>query len=489
MTIVLTPSENQEEPSLNYRRGWSHRWDSTYARLAKLGYANAFDSRDIARLVISRRCGRKTRIVERPSVDLRSTEYFDLDALVQLTGESEQAIALGFVVPTLQADLYGTSKHLRYCRKCMDSLLHVSLFQMHEFETCPIHQAALESHCPHCGGLILYQLAPDIFRNPFCCPHCECFLGADLSWQYRLKSISVPGADSILGNIFDVVLNRAETLSTWARGDQEFRCQGVPTVFASRIGADQGHVRSLGFAERVLKIVSAYNHPEQRERSGISANWQVAIPTNRRNRRGIEPAVDDEVRRLETVYRALRRHIWRRDMRMHQPCFLALARHLWWDIDGEPVPDICAHAEALLRWRMHWETVAIPQRLAEKPSHRPYRIAAWLLGDAPFLPANWSRAGARWVNEHVFGTVCVGHFRDLLERAVVCRRLARSRIWRLQDSCVNPRELWVAYGRDRHHDPLQLFFDLPDRPTIENMTERLQQHRLVHLAGVAGMVR
>jgi hypothetical protein len=76
-------------------------------------------------------------------------------------------------------DLFGDAqgglspgRHLRYCRPCLELGFHAVLFQHLTLKACPLHQRALEIHCPYCAAPLLPSWR-QIARSPYTCQSCE----------------------------------------------------------------------------------------------------------------------------------------------------------------------------------------------------------------------------------------------------------------------------------------------------------------------------
>lgn len=61
-----------------WRRDWHVKWESAWTLFWKFAYLNQMATSDLARLVISRQCGKRSAILAKPQVDLRDGAVFDI---------------------------------------------------------------------------------------------------------------------------------------------------------------------------------------------------------------------------------------------------------------------------------------------------------------------------------------------------------------------------------------------------------------------------
>lgn len=176
---IVEIREDELRSDYSWYTSWTTGCESIYALLSKFALLNCLPAREIASLFISRRCGRKTVLVERLDLDLREPELFDLPIIAKLCCTTEPAVTAGFVRPKYAHSLRETCPELRYCPQCLECGFHSALFQLTFIARCPIHHVALKQRCERCAGMIPYRLLPSVVQKPFLCPHCEaCFAPA-----------------------------------------------------------------------------------------------------------------------------------------------------------------------------------------------------------------------------------------------------------------------------------------------------------------------
>jgi hypothetical protein len=64
------------------------------------------------------------------------------------------------------------SKSARFCKECLDTGFHASIFQLSNVLRCPIHASALIDGCPNCGQSIPTVLTKPLFEHPLACARC-----------------------------------------------------------------------------------------------------------------------------------------------------------------------------------------------------------------------------------------------------------------------------------------------------------------------------
>lgn len=98
-------------------------------------------------------------------------------------------------------DLFGDAqgglspgRHLRYCLPCLELGFHAVLFQHLTLKVCPLHQYALEIHCPYCAEPLLPSWR-QIARSPYACQNCEAVLikpvTQDVFWKHAQRADEV----------------------------------------------------------------------------------------------------------------------------------------------------------------------------------------------------------------------------------------------------------------------------------------------------------
>jgi hypothetical protein len=85
-------------PSYSWYSSWTTGCESIYSLLAKFTLLNCLPIREIASLVVSSQCGRKSLLVQQLDIDLRDPKVFDISKIEQLCHTSEQVVTSSFVL-------------------------------------------------------------------------------------------------------------------------------------------------------------------------------------------------------------------------------------------------------------------------------------------------------------------------------------------------------------------------------------------------------
>lgn len=146
------------------------------------------------------------------------------------------------------------------------------------------------------------------------------------------------------------------------------------------------------------------------------------------------------------IYKAIKRHIFRRLIKLHKSCFKLARRALWWDIDRERIKSFCPVTTAFIRWRMHWESCCIPSLLdSQGHSKTPYGIVRWLAGDAPIGSSQWTGKFESLVHSTIFGCHCIGGFYSWLEHSTIESSNPSSK-WKMNEQETFAKKHWAICG-------------------------------------------
>jgi hypothetical protein len=166
--IILDTYQGQIEQWC-WRTQWHVHYESIWTLFWKFALLNHITGRELAQLVISRTCGRRTTICAKPDVDLRDASVFDLPLLAEMFRVTLPKIRRAFLFETLPGSALRSRDHLRWCAQCMSRGFHSPLFQMRLTRTCPIHNQPLNEHCQRCERPIPYRLSTAFLAKPFHC--------------------------------------------------------------------------------------------------------------------------------------------------------------------------------------------------------------------------------------------------------------------------------------------------------------------------------
>jgi predicted RNA-binding Zn-ribbon protein involved in translation (DUF1610 family) len=490
-----------------WRDDWYSGIDSSFGLLMKFAMLNALSAREIAKVFISEKSGRRSVIYGKPDVDLRDADIFDLDEMSEVFRLPQHQVRFAFLQEILPEGRLRSADTLRWCELCLQRGFHTAVFQVSMAAYCPIHRTAIRSTCNKCKSEIPYRLRTDVFSAPFRCPDC----GFDLAPGLRRPraNMLVPrlreqGFVNKLVRFFQFE-DRVLT-SKFELGKQTLQlAQGE--VFFSPFERSGYVSRYLGFVSHVLEEMGfsggrrqLHLRMEQVERCERGASRALSFEDD-------DPLADDsaevdvpltgtvgsksdaELHALKTVYRAVRRRLWRRLVGAHRRCVVAAARHLWWRLDGETTASFCPVAEAFIRWRMVWEGCGTPRYLFSETDREMYGIVGWLSARPSPCPSHWSAATQHWVLAHIFSAACIESFRELL--TVAQQNWERGKTyWLRQRTATRYDTYWAVGGSDCTDRPTYVFVRSPMpafRPRITEATRRA--HFESHKARLATIYR
>jgi hypothetical protein len=167
---------------------------------------------------------------------------------------------------------------------------------------------------------------------------------------------------------------------------------------------------------------------------------------------------DRKLKSILPLYRALRRHVWRAIVGVHQACAKGAAAHLNYDTEGALVATSCPVASAYLRWRLYWEGLRVPADLFRPPRHVPFGVLAWLCHGAPVAAESWTARGDQWLAHRVFAMDCIRDFAAWWELCESRSSGAQMR-WSRAATGGYGHPYWGASGNDSPTDPLRVFLE------------------------------
>ncbi|MFZ6659088.1 hypothetical protein [Undibacterium sp. TJN19] len=472
----------------------------------KFAKLNALSAREIAHVVISRKCGKRTAILAKPNVDLRDFSVFDMDAMAELFHTNLSQVQSAFLFADFPNSSNRSSENLRWCTMCAALGFHTPIFQMNVLRHCPVHEIALQSRCDGCKRVIPYRLQLDVAKAPFCCPGC----GFDLAPGIRMDQEKV-----LMLRVTELLrLNQAmdflkfEEMSLPVKLDiNRKRLQlGQGELIAAPLEQCGYFSRYIGFISYVIRdlgyLAAELQNPLPMERvervsygdfdsaTFDSDNGEVNrlfSPGKLRSR--VPENWDQELQAVVTVYRAIRRHIWRHVVKKHQYCIASSSNHLWWDMEGERTKAFCPVAEAFIRWRMLWEGCSTPRYLYSKHKKEPFGLIGWLSARPSPCPAHWSYATRLWVTKHIFANACLESFRERL--MIAQKNVQRGEIfWNKDKSAVRYDSYWAVTGSDCKASPAVVYVRCPMEETPPFVLQRgLGGHRDDHLTQLSDIRR
>lgn len=423
--ILLTDDAPLQHDPWCWRDDWHADGESAFALLAKFQRLNALSCKA---LVESFAC-REGRRAAPQDLDLRDARRFDLHRLMGVLRLRLVDVAAAFVMPsgTLQRI---ASPTLRWCVRCARAGVHLTVFQYHRLEQCPVHRMPLSEHCGRCGAAIPYRLRADLFRAPFNCPAC-----AHPWWEPA-------------GGVDDLRVRRP---GRW-RPDG---CAQITLLPAASFVAPAHFIFGAAGAMEADVVTGMANSLQAAALPWITFGMNAAAEPDNVWLGGAltdwRPCDSDGQAR--SCYKAVQRRLMKTCAREHRACIRTAARHLAWPITGCTTASFCPVAQAFLRWRCKWEGVGTPRSLLQRRFHGPLGLAIWLSLDAPVAPPTWNREAGRWLTLHCLVQACLDSFRTYLAEARGAGEHRRT-LWLPFPVHDFPRcTIFVRGGRYRH-DPV-----------------------------------
>jgi hypothetical protein len=474
--IILDPGE-RIELQWCWRDDWSSGFDSSFSLLMKFALLNQVTAKEIAKIFVSYDCGKRSTICSRPNVDLRDSSVFDRGALESTLRISSDQVRAAFLLDILPTSSLHSSEYLRWCPHCLRQGFHLSLFQIAATAYCPIHQTPLIANCNVCRAHIPYRLTSATFARPFCCPACK----ADMAPSIRARRTStfIPRISEKrfieqLVNYFqreETTLPRRTSLKLQrqiGRGDLVFSKpdeQGYLSRylgFMTQVMAMEGHPRPQRQAPLAIERIEHTVHGTSRrvlsaddeQEYGMSLCWSYEpnpVP---------KPRVPADLGSIRQIYRSIRRHLWRRELRKHRSCIVSACCHLWWNVAGEVTHSFCPVADAFIRWRMMWEGCGTPRYLFGKQEGELHGIVSWISARPSPCPVYWSEDTKLWVLDHIYAAACIESFRENLVNGQRNQASEKQR-WEKHALVVRYDTYWAVAGADTMNHPTAVYVRCP----------------------------
>ncbi|MFK3741379.1 hypothetical protein [Massilia sp. TN1-12] len=490
-----------------WRRDWHVKWESAWTLFWKFAYLNQMATSDLARLVISRQCGKRSAILAKPQVDLRDGAVFDIAVLASLLRVDQGTVREAFLFNIAPGSVLDSSDCLRWCVTCMSSGFHSPLFQLRHTRSCPLHGQMLVDRCLNCRGTIPYKLTKTFSKQPFTCPHCG-FDMAPTIREDRPKILRLQAhEEALLADPlrFHRIAAGAELINTTdARNLLKHAARfGITAVRHEEVEITSSYA---GFLTQVLKDVVPGAQVKRlggrtqyitRHECGCSHlcdfhddedSDEADDTTSLKTESTVASDSAECLARLLDTYKALRRHLWRHVLKKHQRCIRSAAKSLWWNMHGKSTVDFCPYAMAFLRWRMFWEGCCAPRYLYVPPTKDLYGIVGWHLARPETIPSHWSRTTKAWVACHVFAASAMDCFGVLMRWSDQADSKASIR-WDQPMSPVNYSSLWAVAGRDCNDKPAVVYVRSPPPERLRTPPATFtQSHWHSHRAQIAQLV-
>lgn len=492
--VVLLPQEELES-SWTWRRSWYSGSDSIYALLAKFAELNAIGQATLCELFVEKHeSGVRAHLRSRPyypRVDLRSSEHFRLGRLAAILHLDAAQVRQAFVGDQFPNARFGVNANLVWCRFCAQRGYHATSFQLNHATMCPAHRVPLLKACTRCRQPLPYVLHSTKRAPFFACAHC----GADHARLLRgaqLELSLLPAAGALFRDHLEMV-RLVDSLPTLI--DAHRRASGDPSL-PVLVGKPDAYRHRAAFEQFVADVLHAVvaRKGSQRELAVIapSATYvEPYLPVRKilqqkppEARRG-----DPELLRAWSVYRSVRRWIWRRVVHSHGRCIETALNQLWWDLEGSTTASFCPVALAFVRWRMQWEGCRVPGHLNRRRlAPTPYGLAAWVSSEAPIGSPLWTLGFERWLNAHLVGEACLASFRGWLESSQRWSKKGQV-YWRAHEADAFCIRHWAAVGRGTLDEPGVLYAEELAGSGVFELHAASRAHRHEHLASLITIVR
>lgn len=455
--VLLDPYEVGQE-RWSHRSSWISGSESAYALLAKFAALNVLSCRELCELFVVRK-ERRSGPPQFPKVDLRSSEWIRTGRLANLFAIDAAELRLAFVSELFPNASYLSSNVLVWCTRCAHQGFHSAAFQLNFYRTCPVHRVELRRACASCKATVPYVLHSTQSRPLFTCLNC----GQDLAGELRkpLVSLALDECGQVLHRDHIELVRFTDTLPTLfnacrsALGRPNLPIQmGKADVFRSCSAFRQ-------FVADVLTAVSARVAPPQLHTLRPTGVFSHPFESPPRAKRGTSIG-DKTLEEAASLYRCLRRSVYRQHCRGHAQCIRTAMKTMWWDPEGERIEAFCPTALAFLRWRMHWEGCRIPGELDRPTGARtPYGLVAWLASEAPIGSRLWAHRLDGWVRSHLLACACLDSFAEWQQIALHAKKLV---IWKKSDAKGFRSRHWACSGRGTTDEPALLFIEHPFQP-------------------------
>lgn len=362
-------SENTELANSHFfcwRADLVNRYESLWSIMHKFALLNAVKAMDIRKIFAHGTKGSSSYYSWnwKNRDDLRYLVGLDTLKLLTALNLSEnflnESVVSSFVkqneIKTLSCET------LRFCRSCLQSGFHSSLYQLLFFSKCPIHKEKFITQCPNCGSEISYRLKNDAFKKPYGCSKCRIIFCPSLS-KTGGKLIIEEGSEARLESISNWLLCRREfeTVECSLKPDTTYEFSITRkneiishlSVFWSNIIKFPGGLKSilekqLPVSNNFIRVKIRFNATKaDKERSDLfGGKWD---------------------KELHSIYKSIARHFIKTQLFKHIKCINSVGRNTWWghyvlSCSGK----ICVYSNAFLLWRMYFEGIDHPADLFRK---------------------------------------------------------------------------------------------------------------------------
>lgn len=480
-------------PEWCWRDDWVVGGESIYSLLAMFESLNAVNGQIITSAFIDSESSARKTFTKAPIVDLRSAERFRLDEVSKVMRIRTDILREAFVVDGFPHSGWRGASFLRWCPECLKYGFHALIFQLPLMHTCPGHAVALLDRCPKCQSEFPYKLSGADSSPPlYCCPNCKFDLVPGLRNVWRKPLLGPSVIEAI--NAEASLLRFCDQLPTRSDGPHgSFNLNGEGRFYFSTPRAGIGMADFADFAEFGKKVMASLAVPvvqEKQVRPSVVYIESRKLKGKELTKKSINscgwPAhlihkSDLSLIRAASIYRAVRRQLWRGVVKAHQGCVRLECSRIWWPVYGSKTVGMCAVATAFIRWRMHWEGISLPASLLARPNSLPLGLVSWLGAGAPIGFSAWSDAMNSWLSGHVLARDLIASFSFFLRMAET--GCANNQIyWERIHFDEMPKTGWLCAGNGTKRSPGKLFFmSLKGSPGGKSVATENRQTRRQHM--------
>jgi hypothetical protein len=395
--------------------------------------------------------------------------------LANLLRLDTERVRLGFVESIFPNATQAASTNLIWCPACAKHGFHSPAFQLNFSSICPLHGLALLRRCTQCSSPIPYRLSSTIRYELFRCPRCTKDFALTLRSPGRALEMNANSA--ALFTDYSDLIRFSDQLPTMINTCRALVGRPYMPLLISKPDIYRRSASFRQFVADVLVSVSQHNcNDAQVNLHLLNPSFTFAGPYSydekprehnaTRAIKSVTAQTDIKLEDAWTIYRCVRRHLWRHHVCQHRSCARLAMKTLWWDLEGERTATFCPAAIGFLRWRMQWEGCRIPSQLDNPQRPRtPWGLVGWISGESPVASPLWTKSFEIWLNAHILACVCFDSFDGWLTLSMSSEVKGKMR-WSSQDHERFFKRHWASSGRGTFTEPGLFFIESPiEKPT------------------------
>lgn len=302
---------------------------------------------------------------------------------------------------------------VRHCAECRRIGYHCTLFNLEIVVNCPWHRLPLMPGCRQCAQIVFSNGRQGPLDRRYQCPHCGCYSGFPF----------LPKVNRVGREVAQYIEQYCADFVAWWRSAQTAAGELSPLLssLALHDRNDISERRSwrLGWASNLSCL------PEGWRFAHATTQTFAHAPIYMRNGHGDEKPVAELMQSYRTLYRAVRRAVYKAYVRPHAKCLRQLSSMGAFERQALDVERLCTVATAFLSWRSAHEGAPSANQASTPSMHLPdLRVATleelWPCDDkavSALLHANFMRI---WADiEHIIDKSAVRIIR-IKTRASLC---------------------------------------------------------------------